>query len=104
MTRAAKSSVNFLGAGITRKSMRNFWVLMPMLVPFGSLGDPYGDMPGDPYGDIRGDMAGEASRGDWSGDMFSMSLTSCRSCIFATLQSGKKISCKLHTLLFIFPF
>lgn len=56
-----------------------------MLVPLGSLGDPYGDIPGDPYGDMSGDMAGEDIRGDCRGDIFSISFIS-RSCSLANLN------------------
>ena len=73
---------------MTRKSIRNFCVLMPMLVPLGSFGDPYGDRPGEPYGDTIGErpVAGETRRGDCSGDMFSMSFIISRSCSLAILR------------------
>ena len=55
------------------------------LVALGSLGEPQGDMPGEPQGDIMGDTR----RGDWSGDMFSMSQTS-RSCSLAALETPQE--------------
>ena len=39
ITLAAKSRVRVCGWGETRNSIRNFWVLIPMLVPFGSFGE-----------------------------------------------------------------
>lgn len=56
MTLAAKSKVKVCGLGVTKNSIKNFCVFIPMLVPLGSLGELYGDINGEFIGD--GDAMG----------------------------------------------